>query len=87
MDELRIPDHIQYRLLGTLSYEAREKLERIRPQSLGQASRIPGVSPSDLQSLVLEILKQRGAAGPQVSRETIEEAQVSRAKDEAPGFT
>jgi tRNA uridine 5-carboxymethylaminomethyl modification enzyme len=71
MDELRIPDRLEYRMLSTLSFEAREKLERVRPQSLGQASRIPGVSPSDLQSLVVEILKQRRTEDPPVSRETI----------------
>jgi tRNA uridine 5-carboxymethylaminomethyl modification enzyme len=70
MEEFRLPDGIEYRQLGTLSYEAREKLERIRPRSLGQASRIPGVSPSDLQSLILEVLKQRRADSP-VSRETV----------------
>ncbi|HEY3117098.1 MAG TPA: tRNA uridine-5-carboxymethylaminomethyl(34) synthesis enzyme MnmG [Chloroflexota bacterium] len=59
MDDFMLPERIQYRTLNTLSFEAREKLERIRPESLGQASRIPGVSPSDLQSLVLEVLKHR----------------------------
>jgi tRNA uridine 5-carboxymethylaminomethyl modification enzyme len=72
MDDFGLPEHIEYRTLGTLSYEAREKLESIRPRSLGQASRIPGVSPSDLQSLVLEVLKQRRRAGSSVSRETVE---------------
>jgi tRNA uridine 5-carboxymethylaminomethyl modification enzyme len=46
-------------LLTTLSFEAREKLHNARPASLGQAGRIPGVSPSDLQSLVFEIVKRR----------------------------
>jgi tRNA uridine 5-carboxymethylaminomethyl modification enzyme len=71
MDDFRLPEHIQYKSLSTLSYEAREKLASVRPQSLGQASRIPGVSPSDLQSLVLEVLKHRKAQ-PVVSRETVE---------------
>jgi tRNA uridine 5-carboxymethylaminomethyl modification enzyme len=46
--------------LASLSYEAREKLTKSRPASLGQAGRIPGVSPSDLQNLVMEVLKSRG---------------------------
>jgi tRNA uridine 5-carboxymethylaminomethyl modification enzyme len=46
-----------------LSFEARQKLARIRPASLAQASRIPGVSPSDLQNLVLEVEKHRRLAG------------------------
>jgi len=39
----------------TLSYESREKLARIRPATLAQAARIPGVSPADLQNLILEV--------------------------------
>ena len=62
MDSLEIPDTIEFCALQTLSFEAREKLERIRPASLGQASRIPGISPSDLQNLVLAILRVRGTA-------------------------
>jgi tRNA uridine 5-carboxymethylaminomethyl modification enzyme len=62
MDGLDIPEAIEYRALLTLSFEAREKLERARPASLGQASRIPGVSPSDLQNLVLAILRARQSA-------------------------
>jgi tRNA uridine 5-carboxymethylaminomethyl modification enzyme len=57
MDELALPEGIEYRSLRTLSFEAREKLQAAQPASLGQAGRIPGVSPSDLQSLLFEILK------------------------------
>jgi tRNA uridine 5-carboxymethylaminomethyl modification enzyme len=69
MDHFSIPPAFQYSGLSTVSFEAREKLQAVQPTSLGQASRIPGVSPSDLQSLVTEILKLRGP-GPFVSRET-----------------
>ena len=55
-----LPSDLAYEKLLTLSFEAREKLLRTRPISLGQASRIPGVSPSDVQSLVMEVLKLRG---------------------------
>jgi tRNA uridine 5-carboxymethylaminomethyl modification enzyme len=75
MDEFSLPDTIEYRSLRTLSFEAREKLSRARPSSLGQASRIPGVSPSDLQSLVIEVLKFRRGSGAVVSRETAESTQ------------
>jgi tRNA uridine 5-carboxymethylaminomethyl modification enzyme len=61
MDELPLPAELDYRSLTTLSTEAREKLDGTRPTSLGQASRIPGISPSDLQSLVVEIIKARRA--------------------------
>jgi len=43
----------------TLSYEAREKLARIRPETLAQAARIPGVTPADLQNLLLEVRRSR----------------------------
>jgi tRNA uridine 5-carboxymethylaminomethyl modification enzyme len=70
MEELRIPEQIDYRELSALSLEAREKLGSIRPGSLGQASRIPGLTPNDLQGLVLEVLRHR-SAGLRVSRETV----------------
>jgi tRNA uridine 5-carboxymethylaminomethyl modification enzyme len=63
MDEFELPEGITYRSLLTLSYEAREKLTQVRPISLGQASRVPGVSPSDLQNLVVEVLRLRRGAG------------------------
>jgi tRNA uridine 5-carboxymethylaminomethyl modification enzyme len=59
LDEFSLPVELEYRSLTSLSYEAREKLHVSRPASLGQARRIPGVSPSDLQNLVLEVLKRR----------------------------
>jgi tRNA uridine 5-carboxymethylaminomethyl modification enzyme len=59
MEDFQLPHNLEYRSLHTLSFEAREKLHSTRPRSLGQASRIPGVSPSDLQSLVMEVLKLR----------------------------
>jgi tRNA uridine 5-carboxymethylaminomethyl modification enzyme len=71
MEELSIPDQIDYRELTALSFEAREKLDAVRPQSLGQASRIPGLTPNDLQGLVLEVLRRRPAKV-RVSRETLE---------------
>jgi tRNA uridine 5-carboxymethylaminomethyl modification enzyme len=59
MDGFALPLELEYRTLETLSAEAREKLHAARPASLGHARRIPGVSPSDLQSLVMEILKRQ----------------------------
>jgi tRNA uridine 5-carboxymethylaminomethyl modification enzyme len=52
------PD-LPYEQFVTLSREAREKLARVRPLSLAQAARIPGVSPADLQNLFLEVKKLR----------------------------
>jgi tRNA uridine 5-carboxymethylaminomethyl modification enzyme len=48
--------------MRTLSTEARHKLHAIRPLSLGHASQIPGISPSDLQNLVFELERQRRTA-------------------------
>ena len=51
----RLDDELPYGDFATLSREAREKLARVRPASLAQAARIPGVSPADLQNLILEV--------------------------------
>ena len=59
LDGFPLPEELEFRSLTTLSFEAREKLHVARPASLGQAGRIPGVSPSDLHSLVMEVLKLR----------------------------
>jgi tRNA uridine 5-carboxymethylaminomethyl modification enzyme len=62
LNDFVLPQSLAYRTILTLSYEAREKLHRTRPISLGQASRVPGVSPSDLQNLVAEVLRLRRAS-------------------------
>ncbi len=54
-----LAEDLPYSAFVTISYEAREKLARIRPASLAQAGRIPGVSPSDLQNLILEVRRWR----------------------------
>ena len=51
-----------YAAMHSLSFESRQKLALIRPLTLAQAARIPGVSPTDLQNLVLEIEKRRRVA-------------------------
>ena len=57
--EFALPDDLPYPELLSLSFEARQKLDRIRPATLAQAGRVPGVSPSDLQNLVMEVRKRR----------------------------
>jgi tRNA uridine 5-carboxymethylaminomethyl modification enzyme len=61
LGEFSLPDDLSYLDLVSLSTEARQKLDRVRPRSLAQAGRIPGVSPADLQNLVLEVARRRRA--------------------------
>jgi tRNA uridine 5-carboxymethylaminomethyl modification enzyme len=58
MESFALPADLDYRQLSTLAFEAREKLQHHQPKTLGQASRIPGVTPSDLQNLVLVVVRQ-----------------------------
>jgi len=60
--DFELPPALPYAEFVSLSIEAREKLQRVQPRSLAQASRIPGVSPSDLQNLVLEVVRRRRSA-------------------------
>lgn len=53
MENLAIPPQFDYSRINALSTEAREKLNRIKPQTLGQASRISGINPSDVQILMV----------------------------------
>lgn len=53
LESLKLPSDIDYSSLTSISTEARQKLERIRPSTIGQASRISGVSPSDISILLL----------------------------------
>ena len=53
MEELEIPERFDYTRIASLGNEAREKLEKIRPRTLGQASRISGINPSDVQILMV----------------------------------
>jgi len=61
-----LPPDLPYAELHSLSTEARQKLDRVRPADLGQAGRIPGINPTDLQNLVMEVRKRalRGAPAP-----------------------
>ncbi|MDE6533087.1 MAG: tRNA uridine-5-carboxymethylaminomethyl(34) synthesis enzyme MnmG [Muribaculaceae bacterium] len=53
LEYVRIPEEIDYCSLHSLSTEARQKLQAIRPATIGQASRIPGVSPADINILLV----------------------------------
>ncbi|HEX6626517.1 MAG TPA: tRNA uridine-5-carboxymethylaminomethyl(34) synthesis enzyme MnmG [Gemmatimonadaceae bacterium] len=62
MGDFVLDPDLEYEEMQSLSFEARQKLARVKPQSLAQASRIPGVSPSDLQNLVIEVERRRRMA-------------------------
>lgn len=53
LEELEIPETFDYKKISSLGNEAREKLTRIKPRTLGQASRISGINPSDVQILMV----------------------------------
>ena len=55
LEELRLHDQFDYRQIEALSREAREKLSRLRPRTIGQASRISGISPADISVLLVHI--------------------------------
>ncbi|MFL5544390.1 MAG: tRNA uridine-5-carboxymethylaminomethyl(34) synthesis enzyme MnmG, partial [Gemmatimonadaceae bacterium] len=62
MGDFSLDPDLDYTEMRSLSFEARQKLSSRKPHSLAQASRIPGVSPSDLQNLVIEIERRRRLA-------------------------
>ena len=56
---IRIPDQFDYGSIRSLRNEARTKLSGIRPHSLGQAGRIPGITPADIQVLAVFVERAR----------------------------
>ena len=63
MGAFPLDDRLPYESMHSLSFEARQKLARLKPRTLAQAASVPGVSPTDLQNLVIEIEKRRRIAG------------------------
>ena len=62
MGDFSLDNDLEYGAMQSLSMEARQKLSNLKPRSLAQASRIPGVSPNDLQNLVIEVERRRRLA-------------------------
>ena len=60
LEHQRIPEWIDYESIKTMRYECREKLKRIRPESIGQAARISGITPADVA--ILAVVIKRGKA-------------------------
>jgi tRNA uridine 5-carboxymethylaminomethyl modification enzyme len=63
LDELALPRALDYRTLQAISFEAREKLQRMRPGTLGEASRIDGVRAGDIAVLTVLVRRLRDGAG------------------------
>ena len=63
LEEKRLPENLDYLNLEGLRIEARQKLDAIRPVSVGQASRISGVSPADINVLLIHLEKMRRSGG------------------------
>jgi tRNA uridine 5-carboxymethylaminomethyl modification enzyme len=57
-----MPNDLDYKSMSALSFEAREKLSRVRPATLGQAGRIDGVRAGDLAVLTVFLRRHRGRA-------------------------
>lgn len=68
LEEKVLPSNLDFAAIKTISRESREKLAHLRPGTLGQASRISGVSPADITALMIYLAK----AGKNVSRETVD---------------
>ena len=60
LEDKKIPEDIDYKSIYGLRLEAAEKLEKIRPQNIGQASRISGVNPADVNVLIIYLSQKRG---------------------------
>ncbi|MFO0946101.1 MAG: tRNA uridine-5-carboxymethylaminomethyl(34) synthesis enzyme MnmG [Planctomycetota bacterium] len=63
LEEKRIPASFDFSALPQLRHEAREKLTRVRPASLGQASRVSGITPADLATVLMYLESEKGAKG------------------------
>jgi len=55
LEKIKIHENIDYLKIASISTEGRQKLDKIRPKTIGQAARIPGVSPSDINVLLVHI--------------------------------
>ncbi len=60
-DHVALPPALDYAAVPALSAEAKEKLARVRPVSLGQAARVPGITPADISTLSIYLAARRGA--------------------------
>jgi tRNA uridine 5-carboxymethylaminomethyl modification enzyme len=59
MEDKKIPENLNYSEIKGLTLEAQEKLNKIKPISIGQASRISGVSPADISVLLIHLKSRK----------------------------
>jgi tRNA uridine 5-carboxymethylaminomethyl modification enzyme len=59
MEEVKLPEDLDYQAIAGLSREAVEKLSRIRPRTLGQAARISGITPATLANIEIHLERNR----------------------------
>ncbi|MCH7760044.1 tRNA uridine-5-carboxymethylaminomethyl(34) synthesis enzyme MnmG [candidate division TA06 bacterium] len=67
LENRKIPEEVDYFSLNALTIEARQKLSTIRPQTLGQASRISGVSPADISALLIHLERMKRLRNHEIS--------------------
>ncbi|HET7563425.1 MAG TPA: FAD-dependent oxidoreductase [Gemmatimonadaceae bacterium] len=79
MGDVPLAPDLPYAEMHSLSFESRQKLAALRPRTLAQAARIPGVSPSDVQNLALELAKRRRSASADGHPAPSEDASADRA--------
>src|SRR5262249_31309293 len=76
MENRALPDDLAYHELTGLRTEARQQLERVRPRTLGQAARTPGVTPADISVLLVHLERLRASVAREVHREIAREQVV-----------
>jgi tRNA uridine 5-carboxymethylaminomethyl modification enzyme len=84
LENLRLPDDLDYAQVTALSFEVRQKLARHRPETLGQASRISGVTPAAVSLLLVHLKKGRGRGAARDATTTADQT-LAATPDAAPG--